>query len=412
MEDALLIADLLSWFDSRTRWEKAALVIWSALLLLVCVRVSVWPASRTVYPIFSASGRFWWTGAELYEPHRPTDVQDGFRYSPTCAILFIPFAFFPDAIGGVLWRLFSAAAFLGGLAWFARCLLPSISAKQFAGLLLLVIPLSMQSINNGQANIIVIACMLAAVAAVNEERWNLVSVFIALAFVCKLYPLALGMILVVLYPRQLAWRIPAACLASLLLPFLCQHPTYVVDQYEKWIALLRSEDRADIDLKHMYRDAWLVIHLYGLPISRKVYLILQIAGGAAVALISWQRQRAGWPRAPLLTSTLALATAWMMLLGPATESSSFALLAPSLAWSIVAALESKDAGTRRGLLWGTCALFGVAVFLGGLNPDWRIHEAGVHAWASLGYFTYLLSEPHPHHAHASAVVSDRRRLAA
>ena len=385
-------ADLRSWFDSRTRWEQAALITWSALLLFVGVRVFVSPEAKTVYPIFSASGRFWWTGTDLYEPHRPTNVQDGYRYSPTCAILFTPFALFPDALGGVLWRLFSAAALLGGLAWFARSLL-SVPAKSFAWLALLVIPLALQSINNGQANIVVIACMLAAVACVKLKRWNLASILIALAFGCKLYPLALGMILILLYPRPLAWRIPVACLAILLLPFLCQHPAYVVDQYEKWIALLRSEDRADIDVKHMYRDLWLLIHLYGIPISRQAYLILQMASGAGVALWCWHRQRAGWPPAMLLTSTLALTMAWTMLLGPATESSSFALLAPSLAWSVVAELEAVDGRARRGLLWVTCILFGVAVLVGGLTPRWRIHEAGVHVWASLGYFTYLLTEP-------------------
>ena len=399
---------LRSWLASRSGWEKAVLATWGAILLFVCVRVILSPTSKTVYPIFSASGRFWWTGTELYEPFRPTDVQDGYRYSPTCAILFPPFAFFRDSVGGALWRLFSTATLLASLAWFARSVLAiSWSSKQFAWLLLLVIPLSIQSVNNGQANIVVIASMLGAVASVKEERWNLVSVLIALAFICKLYPLALGMILILLYPRQLGWRIATACLASLLFPFLCQHPNYVTDQYEKWFDLLRAEDRT----KHMYRDAWHLIELYGAPVSRKAYLILQLASGAGIAALCWQRQRAGWSSPALLTSTLALTMAWTMLLGPATESSSFALLAPSFAWSIVEALQTKTRGARHGLLWGSCALFAIAVIVGGIVMEWKIHETGVHAWASLCYFAYLVIEPR-----ASAVqemqVADSRRAAA
>src|SRR5207247_1920829 len=124
--------------------------------------------------------------------------------------------------------------------------------------------------------LVVIAAMLGAVAAVKEERWNLAALLIALAFICKLYPLALGMMLILLYPRRLSWRIPLACAAGLLLPFLLQQPAYVVDQYEKWLALIRAEDRADISLNHMYRDLWLLIHLYGVPISRTAYVILQV----------------------------------------------------------------------------------------------------------------------------------------
>jgi hypothetical protein len=392
----LFFADLRTWFDSRTPWEKAAIVIWGVILLFVSVRVFLMPESKTVYPIFSASGRFWWTSTELYEPHRPTDVQDGWRYGPTCAVLFTPFAIFPDSIGGALWRLFSVATLLGALAWFSRSVLPTaLSAKHFAMLLLFILPLSIQSVNNGQTNLVVMACMLGAVAAVTEQRWNLVSLLIALAFICKLYPLALGMILILLYPRHLWWRIPAACLASVLFPFLCQHPAYVVDQYEKWITLIRFEDRSNIQLEHMYRDLWLLIRVYGVPISRELYLILQITGGAVVALLCWQRQRAGWPTSALLTSTLALTTAWIMLLGPATESSSFALLAPSFAWSVINALETKQRSGRHHLLWASCFFFAVAVFIGGIFSGWRIHETGVHAWGSLCYFAYLLMEPRP-----------------
>jgi hypothetical protein len=410
MEDALNLAILRSCFDARSRWEKAALLVWGAVLLFVSVRVFVAPTSKTVYPIFSASGRFWWTGTELYEPFRPTDVQDGYRYSPTFAILVTPFALLPDSIGGALWRLFNAAALIGAFGWLARTCFPGrLSTTHYAWLLLLLVPLALQSINNGQANLIVIAAMLGTVAAVREERWNLACAMMAVAFFIKLYPVALGMVLIVLYPRQLSWRIPLACTISLAAPFALQDPRYVLNQYEHWIALLRAEDRSDIALEHMYRDLWLLIHLYGIPIGRTAYTLIQVAAGAGIAIVCWHRQRSGWPTGPLLTSTLALVTAWMMLLGPATESSSFVLLAPSLAWSVVAAQDTPGWRDRRLLLWGSCACFLVAVLVGGFTSTVRIHGAGVHSWASLLYFVYLWTEPAPRSA---VVVESEQRLAA
>ncbi len=382
------LAFLRCWLGDRWRWQTTAVAVWGAVILLVGVRVFAAPQSRTVYPIYSASGRLWSTGADLY------NAQDGYRYSPTFAFLVTPFALLPDAVGGVLWRFGSAAALFGALAWFARVVLPmALTARHFAWLLLLMLPFCLQSVNNGQANLLVIACMLGAVAAVADERWNLASVLLALAFLCKLYPLALGMMLIVLYPRQLGWRMPAACLASLLLPFLGQHPAYVADQYEHWFALLRAEDRSNIHIGHMYRDLWLLIHLYDVPIGRSFYFMVQVAAGVLVALLCWHRRQAGWPSKALLTSALALATAWMMLLGPATESSSFALLAPSFAWSIVEALQTNERNARHGLLWGSGVLFAVAVLLGSIK-GLTLHECGVHAWASCCYFAYLLSEPY------------------
>lgn len=388
------IAVLRSWFGSSTHLEKIAIIVWSVVVLFVSVRVFTTPAVKTVYPIFSASARLWWSGMDTYEPGRPTNVQKGYRYGPTCTVAFTPFAIFPDSVGGVLWRLFNVATLLGALGWFARAVLPTkFTGWLYAGLALLILPMGLQSINNGQANLVVIACMIGAIAAVAQERWNLASTLLAVAFFMKLYPLALGMILIVLYPRRLAWRIPLAAVLSLLVPFLFQRPDYVIDQYEKWLAALQHDPRGELD--HMYRDVWLLIYLYSLPISRAAYLLMQIAGGALVAFLCWRRQRADWTTQTLLTSALALTTAWMMLLGPATESSSFILLAPSFAWSVLEAIQEPVRGSRRLFLWGSCICFVLAIVLGGFMATVRVHSLGVHVWGSLFYFAYLLTQPSP-----------------
>jgi hypothetical protein len=250
-------------------------------------------------------------------------------------------------------------------------------------------------VNNGQVNIHVAACMIAMLAAVIEKRWTLACIVLGVAFICKAYPLTLGMVLILLYPRQLSWRVLLTVAVSLLLPFLFQHPGYVSDQYGKWIANLRAEDRSNIPLEHMYRDLWLLIHLYGIPVSRTVYLLIQASVGVVVAGLCWHRQRTGWPERVLLTSTLSLVTAWMMLLGPSTESSSFALMAPSFAWSIVEAVRGGRWTLRGGLLVGSCALFVAAISLASMRGTLRISELGVHSWASLLYLLYVLTESQP-----------------
>ncbi len=396
---------LRSWWNSRTRWERGAIAVWCAILLVVSVRVFLEPAKRTVYPIFSGSAQLWWSGADLYEPHRPDTVQGGYRYSPTFAILLTPFAVFPDSVGGVLWRLVSTAALLRALAWLAHSVLPfALSKNQFAWLTLLCVPLTMQSLNNGQANMLVIAAMLGTMAAVREQRWNLACALMTLAFVCKVYPLALGMLLVMLYPRQLLVRMALAIVISLLVPLVMQHPEYVFDQYGRWAALLRADDRTNTEMENKHRDLWLLIDLYGLPISRRFYTLLQILSGVGIAAVCWIRQRQGWSQKALLTSTLALAVAWMLLLGPVVESSTFLLLAPSLACSVLAVMRNGVWRWRLLLLGGSAGLFVLAALLGGIANTAKLNIIGLHPWASLLYFTYLLTEPQPAAAESSLMV--------
>jgi hypothetical protein len=252
--------------------------------------------------------------------------------------------------------------------------------------------LSIQSLSNGQANILIAATLVASIPAVMEKRWNLVAVLVGVAFACKVYPLALGLLLGVLYPKQLGWRVPLAVVVTLLLPFALQRPDYVIEQYAEWFAVLRRDNRSAIVLDQAYRDLWLLIRLYGLPLTWPMYVGIQLASAIGVAFLCWRRQRTGWSQEQLLTSTLALAAAWMMLLGPTTESCSFILMAPSLSWSIVEVLRSGASKSRVGLLAGCCACFIIAAGMASVHRLINIHAFGAHSWACVFYFGFLLTE--------------------
>lgn len=392
----LSIDAIQAWWQARTRWEQIAIAVWTAFLLFVCVRSFVKPTAKTVYPIYSACGYFWCTSQDLYAPDRPEWAQGGYRYSPTFAVMCVPFAAFPDNIGGVLWRLICTGALLGSLFWLARSVASKpLSADHFAWLVLLSLPLSLQSVNNGQANILIAATLVGTIAAVREERWNLASVLIAIGFACKVYPLALGLLLIVVNPRTLGWRVPLAVAASVVAPFLTQSPDYVVDQYAKWLRVLRTDDRSEIDLDQSYRDLWLLIRLYDIPIQRTLYVAIQLVSALALAILVWQRQRIGWAEKPLLISTLALASVWMMFLGPTTESCSFILMAPSFALSIVETLRDGVSKPRGWMLAISVAFFTIAIGMADFKWLINIHAVGVHAWACVFYIGYLLTESQP-----------------
>jgi len=259
----------------------------------------------------------------------------------------------------------------------------------------LLTPLALSSLANGQPNPLVVGLLLFAVAFAGQERWTLAAIFIALACALKVYPIAVGLLLVVSYPRHMTWRLALALLAALLLPFLMQRPEYVTEQYAQWLERLGGDDRKYIALERAYRDLWLLIRVWNLPISSQLYTAIQLAVAAGCAALCGAARWAGFSKTSVLTTVLALGTCWMMLCGPATESPSFVQLAPALAWAVVAAFREKWPLAVRWLPLASLALF-IAGVLAGLRPAAaEIHALGIQPLATLLLFIgYVLITLH------------------
>jgi hypothetical protein len=322
-------------------WERLAGILWAVALAAVSARAAVVP-SHSVYEIFSTAARHWWAGADLYQP-----CGDVYRYSPLVAALFVPLGLLPDAAGGVLWRWLSAAAYLGALVWWCRAVLPvSLTRARRAALLLLVLPLSVGNLNNGQSNTLVLALLLAAVAAVASRgearsgRWrdNLAVACVALACLFKVYPIAVGLLLAVVHPRRLGWRLLLALAAGLALPFLLQRPGYVLDQYLGWLRHLGTNDRHLLPPELWYRDVQLLCCRCGVALSTGAYHQVQALAAAGCAVVCLAGRLGRWPERRLLTALTVLGCCWMTAFGSATESATYVLMAPVAAWL---ALESR-----------------------------------------------------------------------
>jgi hypothetical protein len=201
----------------------------------------------------------------------------------------------------------------------------------------LLLPLSLSSLNNGQPNPLVLGLLLAALAAVDAERWTLAAVLVALVTMIKLYPLAVGLLLAAVYPRRFLPRLVLALTLAALLPFICQHWDYVRAQYALWLTRLGKDQRWDWPLHMAYRDLWLLIRLAHVPLTPLGYLVVQLVSAAGCAVVCIALRWRERPRREVLGAILALGSCWMTLCGPATESSTYILLAPALAWAVVSA---------------------------------------------------------------------------
>jgi hypothetical protein len=326
--------------SAERRWVSLAVVVWSGVVLTCCLRALLAPHTKSIYPILALGARHWVAGEDLYCELAPG--LDRFRYSPLIGALLVPFSLLPDGVGAALWRLLNAGVYLAALSWWVRALLPSsLTSAQRAMLFLLVVPLSIGSLNNGQSNALLVGLLLAGSAAVRADRWNLGAGCVAGACLLKVYPIALALLLGLLFPRRFAGRFVLALALGLLLPFGLQQANYVVDQYGSWLAHFETYDRQCLIVELWYRDLRLYLYGWSGPLSPRTYTMIQMLSGALIALICVGVQRAGWRREQLLILVLGLTCFWMTVLGPATESCTYILLAPSLAWALLDAWRTR-----------------------------------------------------------------------
>jgi hypothetical protein len=361
------------------RWIKRAVLVWVVALLVCSGRPLLQPHASSVYPIFADAGANWLAGRELYRSN-----DHPYRYSPLVAAFLAPWSLLPAGVGGALWRVLNAAIYLPALAWWGRTILPGrLTRSQRGALFLLIVPLSLGNVYNGQCNPLVLGLLLASLAAVRFRRWNLASAGLAVACLFKGYPLAIALLLAALYPRQLAGRLALALGLGLALPLLLQHPAYVASQTQSWFHYLRHEDRQELGLELWYRDLRLLAHLCRVPLTPAVYLGLQLVGAAVVLLSCLLAQRHGWSGRRLLTWLLALGCFWMTVLGAAAESCTYILLAPSLAGAVLVAQRERWPVPARALLLLSFGLFLVtqAAVWFPFGKHW--HTLGLHPLAAL-----------------------------
>lgn len=366
-----------AWTTRTDPWQRVALGAWTAGIAIVLLHVALAPRYSGVYPIFASAGRFWLAGDDSYQL---VPGIDPYRYAPPITAFFALFSHLPDRAAGVLWRLLNAVALFTAVTWWARIMMP---ARARAWLLLFVLPLALGNIHNGQCNPLVLAMLLYAAAAVAAEHWNLAAVCTAFACLLKVYPVAFGLLLVLLYPRQLVGRFAAALLVGAALPFLLQRPDYVSGQYVSWLQRLGVNERTFMPVELWYRDLRLLCRVWLVPLPPLLYVAIQLFGAAGCALLCLAGRLGCWEPRRLLALLLAVSCVWMTVLGTAAESATYVLLAPSLACTL---LETWREGRPRWLR--AVALLSYTLLLGANAASWfpwgrSFHALGPHPFAAL-----------------------------
>lgn len=374
-------------FRALHRLNLAVVALWIVVLSVLLVRVAFAPGGHTVLATYELGGANWLRGEKLYTDGR------GFVYSPLAAAFFAPFSFLPDFLSTVLWRGLNLSIFLGAVFWWLKAGLHCwIAPRHFGWVFLLLLPLSIGNFFNGQVNPIVIGLSMISILAARSERWNLAAVAITAATYFKIYPLAVGLILVLLHPRKLAWRLLLTLALFGLATFVLQRPAYVADQYRLWFATRGADDRKHYKMTIAPRDLWMLLRLVHGSVSPRVYTVIQVLSGAAVAGLGLLGRWRKWTEERIWIALLSLVCAWMLLCGPATESATYILLAPP---AVLALVQSFAQPLPRWLRGGFVAVLAVLLFALQTNSFWHlkkdVYVMSVQPFGALLFTAYVLA---------------------
>jgi hypothetical protein len=235
------------------------------------------------FHVFRQAAQDLLAGRDLYERH----AEDYFKYSPTFAFLFVPFAWMPEWLAAPLWSLLNfMAAFFG-----IDNVLDDEREKRVA--LLVALAGIALATDGDQSNLLVGGALLLAFAAYERRREAPAAALVTGGALVKLFP-ALGAALALLSPRRgrATALLGVAALGWLALPVFAVGPSALLAEYASWRRLL-AWDHAN--------HGWCVASLLqdGLHVHVSITAV-QVAGAAALAIPIgaglWFGSDAAWRR--------------------------------------------------------------------------------------------------------------------
>jgi hypothetical protein len=221
-----LFRPLMEWADVESRVVRTFVYATIALMVIgLTAQRSYFPHPHWTFWIFRAS--FWHLvhGQNLYARYGSHDL---FKYSPTAALLFAPFAWTSFVTGLLLWNAFNAVALIAAM----RLIL---NRDDTTLALLLVIPELFNALQASQSNALVAALVLTAFAAFEDGRQLRAALSIAVGVAIKIFPIA-ALTFALFHPRRVRSiaLLAAAGAALCVLPLLVTSPSMLISQYGWW----------------------------------------------------------------------------------------------------------------------------------------------------------------------------------
>jgi hypothetical protein len=148
------------------------------------------------YVIFKCSHFHLLDGKDLYKAYYPEEHWDLYKYSPTFALFFGCFAWFPDWLGLTLWNLLNVMVFIIAIRY-----LPGMDDKKKMLILLLAVADTMISLQNSQSNVLVAGLLILGFGLFETKNHFLATLCIVATFYIKIFGIV-ALILLLFYPDK------------------------------------------------------------------------------------------------------------------------------------------------------------------------------------------------------------------
>ena len=208
-------------------------LLWIGAIVAATVQQGVLSRNNN-FRIFRAASRHLLAGADLYAAY-PAEHLDFYKYSPTFALLFAPFAYVPFVPAMLLWNALNAGALYVAIG----LVLPRRAATVARAIVFLDM---LGSLQNVQSNALVAALIVFTFAAYERHHTALGSLAAITGTFIKLFPLA-GASFAIFHPRKV--RVAIALVAGTVLfaalPLLVASPARLLAQYASWRAIEASD---------------------------------------------------------------------------------------------------------------------------------------------------------------------------
>ena len=311
-------------FSMRNRWNVLAFTMLGLVFGGMALYLVFHPMRTGVVPNYRMAATNWWEGWKIYAG----SGTHGFLYFPTFIMLFTPFNLIrPHVLGEILWRLFGFSLLAVALWRLASLIRQKYgSDRAFLAMVLLAVPASLASINNGQTNLPLSACLALSVLALCEERWWTASIFLTVCVILKPIALAPFLLTFVAFPQ--ARRPLVACFAAFaLLGIAHVNMGYALQRWQKCLVKIffayHPENLRVSDLFGMLQKFGIVIP------DLAQSLVRASAALGALGFVFWSHRRGR------LEGAWALWVASVMIFtifNPRVETNSYVLASPLIAF--------------------------------------------------------------------------------
>lgn len=320
--------------------------------------------------IFRAAFEHLLTGRDMYVLH-PAEHADLFKYSPTFALLFAPFARLPYNIALLGWNLLNVMLIFQAI----RLALPReqrVVALQLTGIGLVT------TVDGTQSNGLIAALVVLAFVALERDRLITAAGVIGLGALVKIFPLAAAALALPRRDRhRFAWCGVLVGGALVALPLLVTSPQVLLAQYASWYRM------GSVDALDRGASVMRLLHLaagYDGP-----NWPIQLAG-TVLLLLPLVLQRTRWRDAEFRRTFLASLLVYAVIFNHKAEQPSFIIAVVGVAiWYAVSARSTVQTGVVASTLIATVPILTAVAAPAVLPVEWPLLATS--ACCAVAWFT-------------------------